>query len=125
MDIGEIMNGLGSSQAMQDAAGKAGVEPGVAQNVIQTLLQHVADGGTLENVAEQVAGKAGVDPGIVQSLLPQVLPLLQGHAENASDGAQGVLGSLMGAMGGMMGGGDAQGGGGLLGMAKGLFGGKG
>ncbi|MEP6967812.1 MAG: hypothetical protein ABI906_07005, partial [Pseudomonadota bacterium] len=61
----------------------------------------------------------GIDPGLVQRFLPSVLPLLQGHAENASEGVQGLLGRMIGSVGGESGGGGAEG---LLGLAKGLFG---
>jgi hypothetical protein len=98
MDIAEIVAGLGSGQALQDVAAKVGVPPDQAQAMLQGVLEHVSAGAPLEGMAETVAGRAGVDPGIVQHFLPQVMDLLQGHSENASEGVQGVLGSLMGSL---------------------------
>ncbi|MEP6968023.1 MAG: hypothetical protein ABI906_08065 [Pseudomonadota bacterium] len=113
MDIQEIVSGIASSQAFQDVASKVGVSPDQAQTMLHGVLDHVEAGGALESTAETVAAKAGIDPGLVQQFLPSVLPLLQGHAENASEGVQGVLGRMIGSVGGAEG---------LLGLAKGLFG---
>jgi len=125
MDISEIMSGLGSSQALQDAAGQAGIDPSAAQGIVQGVLAHAADGGAPEDIVESVAAKAGIDPSIVQQFLPQVLPLLQGHADNAAEGSQGALGELMGSVGGLLGGGESGGGlGGLMGLASGFLGRK-
>jgi hypothetical protein len=49
-------------------------------------------------MVEGVAAKVGVEPDQVQQLLPNVMGLLQGHAENASEGVQGMLGGLMGSL---------------------------
>jgi len=81
---------------------------------------------------EGLAAKAGISPDMVQQFLPHVMPLLQGHAENASDGVQGMLGGLMGSVGGLLGGAGGAGdvaesagaSSGLVGLVKGLFGSK-
>ena len=98
MDIGEIVSGIGSSQALQDAAARAGVDPAQAQAILQGVLQHVNGGGDVSGMAEGIASKAGVDPAQVQQFLPSVMGLLQGHAENASEGVQGMLGGLLGSL---------------------------
>jgi hypothetical protein len=97
MDINAIVAGIGSSQALQDAAAKAGVDPAQAQGMLSGILQHVNDGADLEGMAEGIAGKVGVQPDQVQRFLPLVMGLLQGHSANASEGVQGLLGSLIGA----------------------------
>ena len=128
MDIQEIMSGIGSSQALQDAAGKAGVDPAQAQSMLQGVLEHVSSGSPLEGMAEGVAGKVGVDPSLVQQFLPSILGLLQNHSANASEGVQGVLGGIIGSLQGSAAG-AAPGGASLadeaMGLAKGLFGNKG
>ena len=123
MNLQDIISQIGGGQALQDAAANSGVNPDDAQNMLGGILQHASDGGDPESMVEAVASKAGVDPSMVQQFLPQVLPLLQNHADNAPDGAQGALGGLMGSVGGLLGG-ASSGGGGLLGMAQGLFGSK-
>jgi hypothetical protein len=76
-------------------------------------------------MVDAVAGKTGIDPSQIQAFLPQVMPLLQGHADGAAAGDQGMLGGLLGSVGGLLGGGGAsEGGGGLMGLASGLFGPK-
>jgi hypothetical protein len=134
MDIGEIVAGIGSSSALQDAAGKVGISPDQAQAAIQGVLQHVQSGEPMEGLVESVAAKAGLDPSLVQQFLPSVMGLLQGHADNASEGVQSTLGGIMGAlqgspMGGLLSGLDANKDGSVvdeaMGMMKGLFGGKG
>jgi len=101
--------------------------------MLQGVVEHVGAGGGVEGLAEAVAGRAGVDPALAQQFLPVVMGLLQNHAAQAPDAAQGPLGELMGALqgsplAGLLGGAAAgQGGeGGLLrealGAAKGLFG---
>ena len=123
MDIAEIVVGIGSSGALQGAASKAGVDPTQATDMLHGILAHVNDGGQLEGMAESVAGRVGVDPSLVQQFLPQVMGLLQGHSENAAEGVQGMLGSLMGSFGGALSGGQ---GGSLaseaMNLAGGLFG---
>lgn len=134
MDIQEIAAGIGSSQALQDVAGKLGISTDQAQNALQGVLQHLDGGGSVENIAETVAAKAGIDPAQVQQFLPSVLGLLQGHAENANEGVQGALTGIMGSLqnspfGGLLSGLDANKDGSVvdeaMGMVKGLFGGKG
>ena len=114
MDIREIVAGIASSGALGDAANQAGLDPNQAQNALHGVLEHFGGGGSLEGVAEAVAAKAGISQVQVQAFLPQVLPLLQGHAANANEGLQGVLGGLINSVSG----------GGLGGLAKGLFGGN-
>jgi len=134
MDIGEIVAGIGSSSALQDVAGKVGISPDQAQAAIQGVLQHVSSGDSMEGLVESVAAKAGLDPAQVQQFLPSVMGLLQGHADNASEGVQATLGGIMGSlqnspMGGLLSGLDANKDGSVvdeaMGLVKGLFGGKG
>ena len=114
MDIREIVSGIASSGALGNAAAQAGLDPSQAQNALHGVLEHFNGGGSLEGLAESVAARAGISQDQVQAFLPQVLPMLQGHAENADEGVQSVLGGIMSSM---LGGG----GGGLAGLAKGLF----
>lgn len=134
MDIGEIVAGIGSSSALQDVAGKVGISPDQAQAAIQGVLQHVSSGESMEGLVESVAAKAGLDPAQVQQFLPSVMGLLQGHADNASEGVQSTLTGIMGSlqnspMGGLLSGLDTNKDGSVvdeaMGLVKGLFGGKG
>jgi hypothetical protein len=133
MDIGEIVAGIGSSSALQDVAGKVGITPDQAQSALQSVLQQVSAGQSLDGMVENVAAKVGLDPAQVQQFLPSIMGLLQGHAENATDGVQTTLTSIMGSLqsspiGGLLSGLDANKDGSVvdeaLGMVKGLFGGK-
>lgn len=133
MDIREIVAGIGSSSALQSAAAKVGISPDQAQSALQGVLQHVSAGQPMEGMVETIAAKAGIDPAQVQQFLPSIMGLLQGHAENATEGVQatvtGLLGSLQGSpIGGLLSGLDANKDGSVvddaLGMVKGLFGGK-
>ncbi|MEO8813359.1 MAG: hypothetical protein ABI376_10670 [Caulobacteraceae bacterium] len=127
MDINEIVAGIGSSDALKGIAAKAGISPENAQGALQGILEHVTNNGAASGMVEAIAGKVGISPEQVQQMLPHVMPLLQGHAENAEEGVQGVLGGLMSSVGGMLGGAGAQSEGpasGLMGLAKGLFGKK-
>jgi hypothetical protein len=118
MDLQGILSSIGGSDALSAAAGQAGIAPEQAQSVLQGVLEHAANGGAPEEVVDAVAGKTGLDPAQIQAFLPQVMPLLQGHADATGD--QGGLGGLLGSVGGLLGGG--AGGGGLAGLAAGLFG---
>jgi hypothetical protein len=113
MDIQEIVSGIASSGALGDAASQAGLEPGQAQDALHGMLEHFNNGGSLEGAAEAVAARAGITPEQVQAFLPQVLPLLQGHAANANEGVQSILGGVISSL---------SAGGGPSGLAKGLFG---
>ena len=126
MDIQEIVSGIASSDAIKSAAARVGVDPAQAQSVLQGVLEHVGAGGDMESLIGSVAAKTGVDPGMVQAFLPHIMPLLQGHAANASEGVQGVLSGLVGSLGGMLGGsGDNQALSAVEGLVGGLFGHKG
>lgn len=114
MDIGEIVAGIGSTDALSQAASQAGLDSSKAQEALHGILEHFTNGGSLENVAESVASRCDIAPEQVQAFLPQVLPMLQSHSENASEGVQGMLGGIMNSLSG----------GGLGGLAKGLFGGS-
>lgn len=133
MDIQEIVAGVGSSEALQGVAAKLGMSPDQAQAALQGVLQHVSAGGQIEGMVDSVAAKTGVDPSLVQQLLPSVMGLLQGHAENASEGVQTTLTGLMGSLqnspfGSLLSGLDANKDGSVvddaLGMVKGMFGRK-
>jgi hypothetical protein len=113
LDIREIVAGIGSSGLLEQAAGQAGLSPDEAQNALHGVLEHFTNGGSLEQVAEAVAGRAGVSPAQVQAFLPQVLPLLQAHSQNANEGVQSVLGGVISSLAGS---------GGLASLARGLFG---
>lgn len=117
MDIREIVAGIGSTGALGQAADQAGLDPGQAQDALHGVLEHFSNGGSIESVAESVAGRCGISPDQVQAFLPQVLPMLQAHSDNASEGVQSMLGGVISSLSG--GGGL----GGLGGLAKGLFGG--
>lgn len=126
MDIQEIVAGIGSSDALKGVADRIGLSPDQAQGALQGVIEHVTTGQPLEGMVEGVAAKVGVQPDQVQQLLPNVMDLLQGHAENASEGVQGMLGGLMGSLqnspaAGLFGrGGEA--GSALQGLVGGLFG---
>jgi hypothetical protein len=127
MDIQEIMTGIGSSDALRGVAAKIGMSPDQAQGALQGVIEHVTEGRPMDGMVEGVAAKVGADPSQVQQLLPNVMGLLQGHAENASEGVQGMLGGLMGELShspaaGMLGQGEGQAGSGLGGLIGGLFG---
>ncbi len=115
MDINDIISGISSSGALNDAASQAGIDPGQAQSMLSGVLDHVSNGGSTDDIANAVADKTGLDAGMVNQFLPVAMNLLQGHAD--ANGDQGGLGGILGALGG-------GGGGGLLGMAAGLLGGK-
>jgi hypothetical protein len=117
MDLEGILSSIGGSDALTAAAGQAGIAPDQAQSVLQGVLEHASAGGGAEGVVDAVASKTGLDPAQIQAFLPQIMPLLQGHADAAGD--QGGLGGLLGSVGGLLGG---AGGGGLAGLAAGLFG---
>src|SRR6516164_5502003 len=98
MDIQEIVAGIGSSDALRGVAERIGMSPDQAQGALQGVIEHVTAGQPLEGMVEGVAAKAGVAPAQVEQFLPNVMGLLQGHAENASEGMQGMLGGLMGSL---------------------------
>jgi len=98
MDIQEIVSGIGSSDALKGLAEKIGLSPDQAQGALQGVIEHVSAGNPLEGMVEGVAGKVGVSPDQVQQMLPSVMGLLQGHADNASEGVQGMLGGLLGSL---------------------------
>jgi hypothetical protein len=133
MDIQQIVAGIGSNNALQTAAGKAGISPDQAQSALQGVLEHVSAGQPAEGMVESIAARAGIDPAQVQQFLPSILGVLQQHAANAPEGAQsglsGLMSSLQGSpLGGLLAGLDANKDGSIvddaLGMVKGLFGGK-
>lgn len=133
MDIQEIVAGIGSSGALQQAAGKAGVSPDQAQALLAGVLEHVSAGQPMEGVIGGLAARAGVDPAQVEQFLPSVMGLLQDHRENAPEGVQTTLSGLMGALqgspvAGLLAGLDANKDGSVVddavGLVKGLFGGK-
>jgi hypothetical protein len=95
MDIQEIVAGIGASSALQDVAGKFGLSPDQAQSTLQGVLEHVSAGQPLDGMAESVAQRAGVDPAQVQQFLPNVMGLLQGHADNAGEGVHATLSGLI------------------------------
>jgi hypothetical protein len=133
MDIREIVAGIGSSSALQEAAAKIGISPDQAQSALQGVLQHVSSEQPMDGMVENVAARTGIDPAQVQQFLPSIMGLLQGHAENATEGVQGTVSGLLGSLqgspiGGLLSGFDANKDGSVvddaLGMVKGLFGGK-
>ena len=101
MELRELLSGLRGGAALNQAADQAGLEPDQAHAAMQGILEHVGAGGAVDEVATVVAGKVGVSPDQVQALLPQVLPLLQGHAAASGGEAQGVLGGLIGRLSGL------------------------
>jgi len=123
MDIAQIAAGIGGSDALASAAARVGISPDQAQAALQGVLEHAQNGGDADGVVDAAAAKAGIDPSVAQQFLPSIMGLLQGHADNAPQGAQGMLGGLLGSVGGLLGGGGGSGGG-LAGFASGLFGAK-
>jgi hypothetical protein len=130
MDIQEIVAGIGASDALQNGAGKLGISTDQAQSTLQSVLEHVSSGQSLEGMAESIAGRVGLDPSQVQQFLPNVMGLLQGHADNAEEGVQNALGGLMSSLqgspiGGLLSGLDGNGDGSIadeaVGLVKGLF----
>jgi hypothetical protein len=101
MELGNLLSGLRGNPALSQAADQAGLDPGQAHSALQGVVEHVCGGGRVEEAADAVAARVGVSPEQVQALLPQVLPLLQGHAADASGDAQGELGGLIGRLGGL------------------------
>jgi hypothetical protein len=99
MGLGDIISGISSGTALNDAASSAGIDPSQAPAMLQGLLDHVNGGGSLEDAAGAVAGKLGVDPSQVEQFLPQVAGLLQGHADSAPDGGGDLIGGLLGKFG--------------------------
>ena len=127
MDIQEIVAGIGSSDALKGVAARIGMSPDQAQGALQGVIEHVTEGRPMEGMVEGVAAKVGAEPDQVQQLLPNVMGLLQGHAENASEGVQGMLGGLMDSLhdspaASMLEQGEGQTGFGLQGLIGGLFG---
>jgi hypothetical protein len=127
MDIQEIVAGIGSSDALKGVAQRIGLSPDQAQGALQGVIEHITAGQPLEGMVEGVAAKTGVAPDQVQQLLPNVMGLLQGHSENASEGVQGMLGGLMESLhsspaANLFEQGEGQAGPGLSGLIGGLFG---
>ena len=112
MDIREIVAGVSSSGMLGQAASQAGINQDQAQDALHGVLEHFTNGGSLEGAAEAVAAKAGISQDQVQAFLPQVLPMLQAHSDNAGEGVQSVIGGVISSL---------TSGGGLAGLAKGLF----
>jgi hypothetical protein len=102
MDIQNLLSGLASSGALNQAASGAGLSPDEAHGAVAGVLEHMCSGGGAEEVATVVASKTGLDPAQVQAFLPQVLPLLEGHAANTSGGTQSALTGLIGQLGGFL-----------------------
>jgi hypothetical protein len=128
MDLQGLLSSIGGSDALNAAASQAGMEPDQAHSALQGVLEHLSTGGAAEGVVDAVAAKTGLDPSQIEAFLPQVMPLLQGHAD-AAGGDQSGMSGLLGAAAGMLGGGGggdaaASGGGGLMGLVSGLFGKK-
>jgi hypothetical protein len=99
MDIQEIVAGIASSGALQSAAAKAGIDPAQATTALQGMLEHMsANGAPTADAVGAVAAKAGLDPAQVAAFLPSIIGLLNGHAQNANEGVQSVLGGLIGSM---------------------------
>src|SRR5450432_820142 len=114
MDIQRIMAATGSSGALAEAAEKAGIDPGQARSVFQGVLEHVGGGGGIVGCVSAVAAKTGIAPEQVEAFLPQVMPLVMGHAANDPQGAKEILGAFLSSAGGSPGGG-------LAGLIGGLF----
>jgi hypothetical protein len=129
MDIGEIVAGIASSDALKSVAAKAGIAPGQASNALQGILEHVQTGGAPDlGALGDIAAKAGLGPAQIQAFLPSILGLVSGHAQNANEGVQAVLGGLVGSLekgglGGLLSGLDADRDGSVLDDAAGMLGG--
>jgi len=103
MDFRELLSGLQGSEALNQAAGQAGLDPDLAHEAVHGIIEHVCQGGSVQEAADAVAARVGVSPDQVQALLPQVLPLLQGHAACADGEQQAGMGGLIGRLGGLLG----------------------
>lgn len=103
MDFRDLLSGLRGSDALNQVAGQAGLDPDQAHDAMHGIIEHVCSGGSVEEAADAVAGRFGISPDQVQALLPQVLPLLQGHAACADGEQQAGLGGLIGRLGGLLG----------------------
>ena len=90
MDIGEIVWGITLEPRTGNPAAQAGLGPEPARSALGGVPEHCNGGGSLEGLAETV-GERGSGQNQVQAFVPQVLPMLQGHAENSDEGVQSVL----------------------------------
>jgi hypothetical protein len=103
MNLSDLMANIGGSDALKQIADRAGLSQDQAQDAAHGILDHLTNGGAANEVVETVAARIGVSPDQIQSLLPQVLPLLQAHADSAAGEGEGMLGGLMGRLKGLLG----------------------
>ncbi len=101
-----------ASGALPEAAARAGVDPSEAETVLAGILAHIDAGGRIAGLGDAVAAKTGLDASKIEAFLPQVLPLIQGHAAAAPEAGRELMSAFIKAAGA---------GGGLAGMLGGLF----
>jgi len=100
MDLSQIISSLSASGALGQMAQNNGLSHDEAHGALLGVLEHLTAGGSLEATAESVAARVGISPQQVQAILPQVLPLLEGHA--ATGAAPPAMGGLLGQLGGLL-----------------------
>ena len=83
MGYHDITAGLQSSQALKDAAIRAGLEPAQAGAILEGLFDYAAAGKGAEGALEGIAEKAALQPAQVRQFLPMVLVLLEIAPEEA------------------------------------------
>ena len=90
MDIQEIVAGISSSGMLGQAASDAGINQDQRRTPCacwSTSLTAIAGRG-----GERRGDPVDISQDQVQAFLPQVLPMLQAHSENAGEGVQSVIG---------------------------------
>ncbi len=83
MGYHDITAGLQASQALKDAASRAGLEPAQAGAILEGLFDYAAQGRGAEGALEGIAEKAALQPAQVRQFLPMVLGLLQTAPQEA------------------------------------------
>jgi hypothetical protein len=83
MGYHDFTAGLHASEALKDAAMRAGIEPAQAGAILQGLFDHAAAGKGAEGALEGVAEAAAVLPSQVRQFLPLVPGLLESRLQGA------------------------------------------
>ena len=99
MDIPQIVAAMTASGALADAAARTGVEPAEAGTILTGILAHIDAGGRIAGVAGAVAANTGLDASRIEAFLPQVLPLIQGHAAAAPEAGRELMSAFINAAG--------------------------
>jgi hypothetical protein len=83
MGYHDVAAALHASEALKDAAVRAGIEPEQAGAILQGLFDHAAAGKGVEGALEGIAEAAALLPSQVQQFLPLVPGLLQSRLQGA------------------------------------------